>query len=200
MSQSDSATATDSPALGCRENWWGETDDPDHTNTTSTATASIDERLGREDTGVEGTDRDDWLAHKLLKEASKLVCPECGGWAVDSRNPGDADFSLSEPQHYVGRSRVEVAEGVVIDLHADHRRSRHCRLCGRVGGGPIADLPTPRFLDVVDGVIEVANLPPRLAADVRQSARERKQRGLCDEDNLGQLLRDLRYGPTTATA
>lgn len=169
----------DAPPLGSRENFWGET-------------ISGGDRDGGH-AELEGTDRLEWIAYSILKETAPQLCPECGQYlAGETDNEGVGE--LSDPEHYVPRSRVQLDDGITITLHADHRRERHCKICGRIGGGLICDQTEAEFLNIVSSVLHEADVPPSRHQDLYSAARARKQRGFSDTRNLRETLYEIEHG------
>ena len=169
---------SDSPALGSRENFWGE------------------ERTTDRDRGhaeLEGTDRLSWISYTLLRERAEQLCPECGKYLMDEvDNEGVGE--LSDPEHYVPESRVQLDSGITITYHGSIHRERHCRTCGRIGGGLICDQSEAEFMNIVDSVLYEADIPPSRYQDLYGAARARKQRGFSDTRNLRETLFEIEHG------
>lgn len=123
MSSSDTASATDRPALGNRENWWGdnladEADDPD-----------ADQQRGHAE--VQTTDPADYIAFQC---ASRFVSLQCG----------TTERPLSEPSFYLPR-QTEVADGHYVEYTQHRHRRRVEPESGRINWGETTSSDLPEY-------------------------------------------------------
>lgn len=130
MSTSHSASPSDSttsdttddpaptPALGSRDNWWG-----DHEN------ANPERRTGH--TECRGTDPADYVAHQL---ALQLVEPVCGRTGAP----------LSDPILYLPK-QIEIAEGQYIEYRQHRHRRRVNEETGYINWGETTSTAVPEF-------------------------------------------------------
>lgn len=182
MSTHTESTDDETPTLGSRANYWGGSEEP-----TSEA-YDVDE--SDESTAVEtthaGVARDKWIAGSILRGApeTSILCPEC--WS-----------ELSDPEHYVPPSEVELEDGETEIRYTDHRQHRECPSCSEISwGGMLADVEAEVFLSIVDRVLEALDheLRDSTTAELRDAAARRKSSGLSDESNLERLLVEIRTG------
>lgn len=183
MSQSESSP----PALGSREDFWG---DPD---------PSADRGHMTKD----GVSFEEWVAGRLLRKHpdARILCPTC-------LYNDDAAVELTKPKHYVEESEIEKTEeaddGLVLEewtefRYSDHRRHRVCPRCDQVcWGGTLDDLPKEKFREVI---VEFFGRFSEQIPDFRQekllkNAMVRKSGGMDDDDNLERLLTELEFGGT----
>ena len=188
-----SADSQERPALGSRDNYWGDQSyaaEPD---------ATEDDDSHRE---IPGVSWESYVAGNVLRQNPdvKLFCPVCYYELPDEDEGADSiAVELSDPEDYVAPSNVEreADDGTVFveRRYSDHRRHRHCPRCSHiVWGGKLGDVSTESFLTVVDEVLGALDLPPSQRQRLRSNAQSRKARGLSDESNMETLLHELRYG------
>jgi hypothetical protein len=159
--------------------------------------ASIDEMLGRGESHdqIRGVNRDAWVAGSILRSYDNppIYCPEC--W-----HEFDTGVELPDPEHYVPLVEVdhefdvESADDSREITKNDHRKHRDCPNCGCVSfGGVLGDRPADEFAEVLDVVFDaVDELVLSRREQLTESALERKARGISDESNMEQIVRELR--------
>lgn len=169
------------PTLGSRENYWGGSEEP----TSEAYDVSEHEGTAVETTHA-GVARDKWIAGSILRGApeTSILCPEC--WS-----------ELSDPEHYVSPSEVELEDGETEIRYTDHRKHRECPSCSEISwGGMLADVEAETFLTIVDRVLDALDheLRSSTSSELRDAAARRKSSGLSDEANLERLLVEIRMG------
>jgi len=122
-SHSDSdSDATESPTLGPRYDFWGDSDDD--------AEGDDDETAGGHDEAA-GTDPAEYVAHQL---ALRVVDPICG----------KTGRPLSEPRLYVPK-QVSVGQGATIQYRQHRHRRRVEPKSGRINWGETTSTDIPPF-------------------------------------------------------
>lgn len=151
MSATESSESS-TPALGCRENFWGEEEIDDQV-----ATLPTDRDWAvAQPTGDYHKRRLESVVYKVLKHlGARVLCPEC----LYERQRAEP---LSEPLHYVDPCEVELPNGETRLMYADHRQHRHCPACTLVTwGGPLSQLETEALVAAADTLLRAADLPER---------------------------------------
>lgn len=161
---------------------------------------SYDELLDRDRGSHEysvGVNREKWIASQILRSMGNppLFCPEC--WFEF-----DVSVALTEPEHHLPLVVVDhefdtetLADSRSVSKN-DHRRHRHCPDCGCVSfGGVLADRPIEELVSVVDDVLDAVDdiVVGSRRDELKTGVRARKQKGMSDEANVAELVRDLRY-------
>lgn len=149
----DTTTRDTSPALGSRENWWGDYD------------ATRDKQDGGHEE-VDGTSKLDWLAHQLLKNGGDANCYS----ATTLYEDPDHDGALHDENHEVEMSSPECRIPLTVDR--DFRsldysviphQLRYDTEYGYVGGVVIGDRPMDSFMRVVDDVLDHCQAHDKIA-------------------------------------
>lgn len=218
MSQSD-----DSPAPAVQyapENWWydqlgehpGYQDDD----------ADPDRDYGQAHSFLPGKTYEEYVAHDILRRTGRLLCattlldpPDLPGgrmrqlfaWLFEDEHlehdptamhHANAEVELSDPEVRVAKSAP--GEWGFTDYRQSRHRKRVADESGYISGGEstgvlIADRPLPAFMDIVDVVLALSNLPPKQQTEVRQFARSAKQAG--DEKDVDILAKVLAMAKPT---
>lgn len=117
-SSTDTSDSDDpTPALGCRENFWGE-DDRDGAGRTGHSVAT-------------GTDPAEFVAHQLALELVDPICGETGG-------------ALSEPIFYLPK-QIEIADGQFLEYRQHQHRRRFNPETGFINWGETTTTAVPEF-------------------------------------------------------
>jgi len=165
--------SADRPALGSRENFWGE----------EAGLPQPDDDDDREFPDHGGTSRAEWIAHQLVKESAPAIL---SGTALFG-NPDDplathdanVEVEMTAPAVYVEPSELEEENEVSRPLYEDHRRKRYDPEHGYIGGVVLADRPKHQFLALVEIVVAMAkqneDLRDSVADDLTELARSRKE-------------------------
>lgn len=206
------STDADRPALGNRDDWWGEDRDG---SDDQEPTAGHDTRMEGRPPGYE-EDLAEWKAHQILKHDAELVCP------IAKFSPPDRGleplfawlFDGDHLAHDPGALHHEHCEHPVTDpvvrppkIHdrgdgrflAYRQERRRCRLnseTGYVSGPYICDQSLPGFMESVRdwlGFVSISKgLSEREVDELRRDARRMKQQGdRRDVDILKVLIRDI---------
>lgn len=170
--------ATTRPALGSREDFWGE----------EAGLPQSGDDDGREFPDHGGTSRAEWIAHQLVKDSAPAVLSGAAlfGDPDDDYAIHDAKgtrVELTDPEVYVEPSRLSADGGPERELYADHRRVRVDEEHGYLGGVVLADRSKHAFMGLVEITVAMAkqneSLRDSVADDLVDLARSRKEES-CD--------------------
>jgi len=164
---------TDRPALGARENWWGE----------EAGLPQADDDDDREFPDHGGTSRAEWLAHQLVKDSAPAILSGVAlfGDPEEEYATHDANVKveLSDPQVYVEPSTLDADGKPERELYGNHRRVRIDEVHGYLGGVVLADRSKHEFLRLVEIVAAMAkqneDLRESVANQLTDLARSRKE-------------------------